>query len=904
MDKTACVAVFGIILGSAGFWPGGVHAESAGEGQAILGNSTQWRVRVVRETEEVRMPSGDVGHYTWDFKVRNLEKQCFRELPEGVHTVPADKIAFKKVEMRRIPMETSADWMKADFDDGEWARTTAPLLHEAKWVDWKLILLRSRFQVETPSDLKLSMMYKGGVRVYLNGEELTAKDLIEGSKGLYAGASPDRPESYTDEKMKGLRYVQYNTPPEVVKYRTRTLENFTVPAAKLKKGFNVLAVSIHRSVAPWEFYATRLVNGNLTAYDDRAHALWSRAALHNISLAGAGAAPNVSAPRFSGLKVWNQTALTKVRVGDYPSPGEDVRAIRFSAVRNGTFAGLVVLGGGTAFKDLKSAPTDLKGPGVIPASAVRVRYGLPDGPLSHKAPKSDQPFDSLDDVPPSEVSIREGGTCAVQPLWVTVSVPADAKAGTYQGSVNVSSSVGAVTVPLEVTVADWTLPGHRDFIAYTDIFQSPETLAIGYNVPMWSEEHWKLIEKSFALMGPMAAKNVYLTCIRKTHLGNEHAMVRWKKGAGGKWAPDFSIAEKYLDLAVKHMGKSGVVVLYAWEPPDSMGHGNTFTPGPEKIHDRDVLITVVGPDGKLTEDVGPKWDSPECVEFWKALTGEAYKVLEARGIPKSSLIFGLMGDHRPTETAMKNVAAAAPGLEWGIHAHHYCDKWYGVELGLCSAVWGIKCILEDPDKAHGYGWQNSFRLFSYPRGELSAGSTLVNYRTVNETWLGSVAYNAGIWPKAKGARGLGRQGADFWPVLKNEPEKRDANWHYGNGGRLSGRYPETYWGQLCINYGNPAFFGMGRNGAIPTFRSEMIRENAQEVEARVFIEKTLLDEAKKAKLGDELSRRCREALDERIRYCIYGNGEGELWFLSTGVQDRMEKLFALAAEVAGRIGAK
>ena len=90
---------------------------------------------------------------------------------------------------------------------------------------------------------------------------------------------------------------------------------------------------------------------------------------------------------------------------------------------------------------------------------------------------------------------------------------------------------------------------------------------------------------------------------------------------------------------------------------------------------------------------------------------------------------------------------------------------------------------------------------------------------------------------------------------------------------------------------------------MPTVRSESFRENLQEVEARVFIEKALLGKVKRAKIGDDddLAGRCRRAIDERIRMCLHSGGEGLPWFVSSGWNERTEELFRLAAEVARRL---
>ncbi|MFH1023194.1 MAG: glycoside hydrolase domain-containing protein [Planctomycetota bacterium] len=885
---------------SAGGEPSPVAVTGAGD--AVLNNATIWRVRVVREEEEVLLPSGEIEHcrISWGAPDSDGSGGFAKKFPEGRYRLDASRIEVAKRPTRRIPAETSSEWVKPDFDDSGWDRSGAPILHVARQPEWKLVLLRTRFSVVNPSDLTLSMTYKGGVVVYLNGEELTRKDLLDGKhgEGMHGLAKPDDEGAYTAfgdrlpswSTKGGLWRIQYldGAPKELVEKRTRRLADFKIPAGKLKKGVNVLAVAIHRSVAPWQFYAT--CDRRRVGFYYDSEALWGRAGLHEVSLIGGGVVPNVSASQAGKLRAWNATILRKVWQSDYGDPSEGLNPVYIVGARNGRFAGQVVIENGGPIRGLKVTPSNLSGPGNIPAANVTILYAQPDGSVRGEC----RAFDMLEEEPPAEIAPGKGRSGALQPLWITVKIPADAKPGIYTGEVAVTAQEGSLKVPLKVEVVGWTLPDYREFAAYMDMFQSPESLAMAYEVPMWSEAHWKLIERSLTLMGPMASKSLYLTCIRRTHLGNEHAMIRWKKGADGKLEPDLSIASRYLDLAVKHWGKVPSVVLYGWEPPYSAGHGNVEVE-PSWIHDREIMITVVGADGALAEDKAPAWETPECAEFWKKLLDGMQKEMDKHGISKS-MLFGLMGDHLPTAAAVEAVRKARPDLEWACHSHFYRDKWHGQEIGFSAAVWGVKCYPCDPLDGYGYGWRNAFRLLHYPRGDLNSSCSLANFRLQIEQDMGAKPWDTNQWRKSNGIRGLGRQGADFWPVLKDASGRPSA--------RLAARYPDTAWGQLCINYGNPDYLGKGRTGPVPTARSEMIRENVQEIEARVLIEKALLDEARKAKLGDELAKLCREAMDERILLCLYGVHEGEPWVISSGVPERMKKLFGLAAEVAAKIGGK
>jgi hypothetical protein len=88
----------------------------------------------------------------------------------------------------------------------------------------------------------------------------------------------------------------------------------------------------------------------------------------------------------------------------------------------------------------------------------------------------------------------------------------------------------------------------------------------------------------------------------------------------------------------------------------------------------------------------------------------------------------------------------------------------------------------------------------------------------------------------------------------------------------------------------------------------MARASLQEVEARAFIDKVLLDPAKKAMLGADLLERCENLLSERqtrlIRSRTGWDGKAppnELFMLQSDLKAEAGRLFALAAEVAAKL---
>jgi hypothetical protein len=90
-----------------------------------------------------------------------------------------------------------------------------------------------------------------------------------------------------------------------------------------------------------------------------------------------------------------------------------------------------------------------------------------------------------------------------------------------------------------------------------------------------------------------------------------------------------------------------------------------------------------------------------------------------------------------------------------------------------------------------------------------------------------------------------------------------------------------------------------------------VRQGIQECQARIFIEQAILDK----KLDADLARRCQEILDERVWHIrglgacggagtFYGIETLNTWYEGAGSAGMAEKLFAAAAEVAAKAGAK
>jgi len=846
----------------------------------ILNTKSFWRCFVVRGSELVRKASGGLAYL---YELNPSERVRVRK-----------KSVMKLVELDKpeyTPLPASG-WMKPDFDDSAWIRSKGPFyLTKTKptvnaYRQLSMICLRGTFSVPDPAKadgLRLSLSFQGGAVIYLNGREMTRKYMPAGKNSIDTPAEdyPEeafvRPDGYVLDNARDSKAF-----PERFAKRVRCIEKYPIPRSMLRRGVNILAIEVHRSPAPEVMFTGKAKKGL------RRYCWWPRISVQKIELtvpAKATVIPNIKRPK--GFQVWNSNLLSPVYSGKYGDPNERIRPINICGVCNGVFSGQIVVSSTENIEGLNVSATDLTGPGIIPSSAVQVRYAVTGG-------RQQNWFDILEDSPPEQVAVDTKYGVAIQPVWFSVKVPRNAQAGDYKGNATVSvSGSEPIHVPIHLKAIGWRLPDPQDFATHVGLVQSPDSVAMRYSAAMWSKEHWKLLEKTFQLLGELGTDVVYIPMLRHTHFGNEHSMVRWTKGPNGTLKPDFSIAEKYLDLAVKHLGKVPVVTLYCWEPLRKLGDSPH---GPGSL-DRKILISITDPaTGNLDSAEGPAWGTPECRAFWTEAFAGMKEVLEKRGLAESMMI-GIFTDFPPSKEAAQDLAAAAPDAKWVVQTHGVRSSILGHSVGYATTPRrGISGLVDPALRGkRAYGWRDCPFIFAKcPRGELKEWAPLPAYYSYAETWI------AAIGRGGRGSCGFGRIGADFWRVMKDNK----------GGSLIVNRFAsDSTWGTLTLGYQAPlAILGAGIKGPIATVRSEVLRQGLQEAEARIFLEKALTDETKKVKIGKELADRCQGLLDERVRNILRAGGRMEhhdtvdwFWFVSSGWQKRAQELYSAAAEVADKL---
>jgi len=153
---------------------------------------------------------------------------------------------------------------------------------------------------------------------------------------------------------------------------------------------------------------------------------------------------------------WCPSGWKVSRVRGLPTAKSE--AVGIAAARNETDAAQLVIRPTKVLRGLRVEATDLAGPGgaKIPASAVevlKVRYVLVTRPTDAAGCVGQWP----DPLPPirEPLDLEAGRN---QPLWVRVTVPKDAAAGTYRGTVRLAAGTWAAEVPVRLRVFDFALP--------------------------------------------------------------------------------------------------------------------------------------------------------------------------------------------------------------------------------------------------------------------------------------------------------------------------------------------------------------------------------------------------------------------------------------------------------------
>jgi len=614
----------------------------------------------------------------------------------------------------------------------------------------------------------------------------------------------------------------------------------------------------------------------------------------SVSLALIGVCIAAAGPRAVAIEVLIVDPLRDLRDANDLSGGVRNGTLRLVGPRNGYCSAPAVVVGRRA-GGLKVTIGALTGPGgTIPAGAVRLRYAAKPviaRTVQTRNANSDALgagerftnvgyYDILLDTPPA------GGD--ILPVWLTVRIPADAKAGVYRGAL----AAGAARADVELVVGRWRCPEPRQWVHHAGFLQSPETLAAHYRVESWSPAHWALIDKSLKFMGELGNNVLLVGALARNHLGQEHPLIRFRKMPGGRYEPDLRLLAKYLDLYAAHAGPPRALIVLVWE------HGVRGREMQYLRKGRDRLVweisVVDGAGGVRIEGVHPA-DKPGGEKVWKPLMDGLRRLLGQRGWPAETIVLGYATDHRPDEETVAFYRKHAPQARWAIWTHGRGDRrprngrltLGPMEIGHYMHPYCTDLVYPRDSGIMG-GWDLDFMEYTNPRKYIYQYSPLSQWRN----FAGALTLTGGRRHRRQmhGACGFGHVGLDYWDL--------------GGGRGLLLKWHGGVWGNL-FRHGPRSIVAPGPDGPVGTVRLEMLREGMQECEARIAIEKALVA----GRLDAGLAGECVAMLKERIKARekdgrftpSHGAKPGSLGARLWGVAENWRELARRLFDLAGRV---
>lgn len=202
----------------------------------------------------------------------------------------------------------------------------------------------------------------------------------------------------------------------------------------------------------------------------------------------------------------------------------------------------------------------------------------------------------------------------VQPIWVSIRVPAHTPTGTYSGTITVTADKNYV-LQLRVNVLNKTLPPPARWSFNLDLWQHPAAVARVHNVPLWSNAHFALMKNYYTLLAGAGQKNITAGIVNEPWGHQTYddypSLIKWIKKRDGRWQFDYSLFDKYIAF-VMSCGINQRI--------------NCYSMVPWKIafayHDESI-----GKDTVFTEGIG----TPAYNVFWKTMLTDFTKHLKRKG---------------------------------------------------------------------------------------------------------------------------------------------------------------------------------------------------------------------------------------------------------------------------------
>lgn len=276
--------------------------------------------------------------------------------------------------------------------------------------------------------------------------------------------------------------------------------------------------------------------------------------------------PKLSIPNKKGMEN-KDGSLTLIQLNAWRGERVNAQAVLYSKIdlQNATLS----------MSDLKS------GRNRISSSAIRinpVRYVMTDelnkdgkSGCGHRPDKTKYDSTMVADILDIYKDNFSVPANSVQPVWLTVVVPADAKPGLYSGLLTLKTSAGKqVVLQLKLNVQNQTLPKPSEWGFHLDLWQNPYAVARFHNVPLWSEKHFELMKPLMKMLADAGQKVITATIMHHPWNAQTYdafdSMIGKIKNLDGSWTYNYEVFDKWVSFMINEVGISGQINCYTLIP--------------------------------------------------------------------------------------------------------------------------------------------------------------------------------------------------------------------------------------------------------------------------------------------------------------------------------------------------
>lgn len=141
----------------------------------------------------------------------------------------------------------------------------------------------------------------------------------------------------------------------------------------------------------------------------------------------------------------------------------------------------------------------------------------------------------------------------VQPVWISIQVPGDAVPGVYQGTVKVTDGK-TYERKIRLKVLNQHLPAPSEWSYDLDLWQHPAAIARVHQVPLWSEDHFKVMRPYYEMLAAAGQKSITVPVIEEPWNHQTYddfpGMIKWIKKKDGSWQYDYSLFDRYVNFVM------------------------------------------------------------------------------------------------------------------------------------------------------------------------------------------------------------------------------------------------------------------------------------------------------------------------------------------------------------------